>query len=168
MNKAAPQVATSTFEPRVSDPRWSERLGDVSAVFADVFFVAAKAMNAAGEVAVLFTSDAEMRELNRRWRNIDKPTDVLSFPSDGPQPPGEPKFHGDIALGFETALSDAEAMQQPFEAHVAHLLVHGFLHLLGYDHMKPEDAAVMEPLEVQILGDLGWPNPYDSRYDGGP
>jgi probable rRNA maturation factor len=121
-----------------------------------------------GEICVLFTNDAEMRALNARWRNIDKPTDVLSFPADGPEIPNTPKLLGDIALGYETALHDSETMKRPFESHVSHLLIHGFLHLLGYDHIDPEDAAVMEPLEAKILAGLGWPDPYATGpYAGG-
>jgi probable rRNA maturation factor len=122
-----------------------------------------------GEVSVLFTNDAEMRALNGRWRNIDKATDVLSFPADGPEIPNAAKLLGDIALGYETAFNDSERMNRTFESHVSHLLIHGFLHLLGYDHITDEDAAVMEPLEVKILAGLGWPDPYAAapRADGG-
>ena len=63
-------------------------------------------------------------------------------------------------MGYDTALQDADAMGRSFEAHVSHLLIHGFLHLLGYDHIEPEDAKVMEPLETEILAGLGWPDPY--------
>ena len=145
---------------RVADPRWQDELGDVEGLAARVLGHAATQMKAAGEVSILMTSDSEMRDLNRRWRRLDKPTDVLSFPSDAPQAPGEPAHIGDIALAFETSRRDAGEMSRPFEAHVGHLLVHGFLHLLGYDHLKPEDAAVMEPLEAGILAGLGWPDPY--------
>lgn len=144
---------------RVADPRW-EALGDVGAFAAHVLGRAAAHMKATGEIAILMTDDAEMHALNRRWRGMDKPTDVLSFPSDGPDIPGQPQYLGDIALGYETSLRDAEAMRRPFEAHASHLLVHGFLHLLGYDHVDPEDAKVMEPLEADILAGLGWPDPY--------
>lgn len=144
---------------RVADPRW-EALGDIDAFAAHVLGRAATHMKTAGEIAILMTDDAEMHVLNRQWRGMDKPTDVLSFPSDGPEIPGQPQYLGDIALGYETSLRDAEAMQRPFEAHASHLLIHGFLHLLGYDHIEPEDAKVMEPLEADILAGLGWPDPY--------
>lgn len=144
---------------RISDPRW-ESLGDVEGLAARVLSHAASEMNLRGEISILLTNDAEMHALNKQWRGFDKPTDVLSFPSDGPEIPGEPVHLGDIALGYETSLADAGAMDRPFEAHVSHLLIHGFLHLLGYDHIEPEDAKVMEPLEAQILAGLGWPDPY--------
>jgi probable rRNA maturation factor len=146
---------------RIADPRW-EALGDVDALAAHVLGLAASHVKRSGELAVLFTSDAEMHDLNKQWRGMDKPTDVLSFPSGQPEIPGQPQYLGDVALGYETALRDAETMQRPFEGHVSHLLIHGFLHLLGYDHIEPEDAQVMEPLESDILASLGWPDPYVS------
>lgn len=150
------------FDARIGDPRWSEVLGDVEALCERVLSQACAHMKTGGEVSVLFTDDVEMQDLNKRWRGLDKPTDVLSFPSDGPEIPGEPAYLGDIALGFETSMRDAAQMKRPAEAHISHLLVHGFLHLLGYDHIESADAAVMEPLEAEILAGLGLPDPYAS------
>jgi probable rRNA maturation factor len=144
---------------RIADPRW-QVLDDVDALALRVLGHASAMLKAPGEVSVLMTADPEMQDLNRQWRKLDKPTDVLSFPSDGPDIAGQPKHIGDIALGYETALRDAAAMNRPFEAHISHLLIHGFLHLIGYDHIEPKDAAVMEPLEAKILAGLGWPDPY--------
>ena len=127
---------------------------------ADVLGLAAVRMKSSGELAILFTNDAEMRLLNSQWRGLDKPTDVLSFPGEGPEIPGQPQYLGDIAIGYDTALRDAEAMGRSFEAHIAHLLIHGFLHLLGYDHIEDADAAVMEGCEVRILASLGLSDPY--------
>ena len=163
------QVTTGdlTADLRIEDPRW-EALGDLDAFAAHVLSRASARMKEGGEVAILFTDDAEMRALNKQWRGFDKPTDVLSFPSEGPEIPGEAAHLGDIAIGYETALEDAESMSRPFEGHVSHLLIHGFLHLLGYDHIEAEDAKVMEPLEVRILAGLGWPDPYATGpYAGG-
>jgi probable rRNA maturation factor len=147
-------------DARVADPRWGEELGDVDGLCERVLSHASAHMKAGGEVSVLITDDAEMHDLNKRWRGLDKPTDVLSFPADGPEIPGEPIHLGDIALGFETAMRDAAEMGRSAEAHISHLLVHGFLHLLGYDHIGSADAAVMEKLEAAILAELGWPDPY--------
>jgi probable rRNA maturation factor len=145
---------------RISDARWNEELGAAGETLASRSIVAAaKAVGLSGAVDILLTDDGEMRRLNRQWRQIDKPTDVLSFPSGAQKTPGQSKQLGDIALGFETAFRDAKAMNRPFAAHVSHLVIHGFLHLAGYDHIKPEDAAVMEPLESKILASLGWPDP---------
>jgi probable rRNA maturation factor len=160
--------ADLVIDLRVADPRWQAELGDVEALAARVLGHASVQMNEGGEVSILMTADAEMRELNRRWRGLDKSTDVLSFPSGAPQAPLQPKQLGDIALAFETARRDAAELGLPFDAHIGHLLVHGFLHLLGYDHEESEDAAVMEPLEAMILAGLGWPDPYATRaYAGG-
>lgn len=144
---------------RVADERWGA-LGDCDQFAARVLSLAASRMSAAGEAAILLTDDVEMRALNKQWRGLDKATDVLSFPGEGPEIPGQPQYLGDIAIGYDTARRDAESMGRPFEAHMAHLLIHGFLHLLGYDHIEPEDAKVMEPLEVELLARLGWADPY--------
>jgi len=157
-----------SLDLRIADPRW-EALGDLDALAAHVLGCAATRMKSGGELAILFTDDTEMRALNRQWRELDKPTDVLTFPSGQPEIPGQPQYLGDIALGYQTALRDAEMMHRPFEGHVSHLLIHGFLHLLGYDHIETEDAQVMEPLETEILASLGWPDPYASGpYAGDP
>jgi probable rRNA maturation factor len=155
---SAPQTDV-VIDLRVADARW-ESLASAEALARRALGVAGRQAGEAGEVSILLTNDAEMRALNKHWRGIDKATDVLSFPSDGPAIPGEPVHLGDIAIGYETALRDAEAMKRPFDGHFSHLVVHGFLHLAGYDHIAPEDAAVMEPLETKILGLLGWPDPY--------
>jgi len=155
--------STISIDLRIEDARW-EALGDIEALSARALEAASKRTGEAGEVAILLTNDAEMRALNKQWRGIDKATDVLSFPSDGPeiapQIPGEPRHLGDIAIGHETAMQDSQTMNRPFDGHFAHLLIHGFLHLVGYDHIEPEDAKVMEPLEADILAQLGWPDPY--------
>jgi probable rRNA maturation factor len=158
--KPAATSSKLSCDARVEDARWDEVLADVDALCARALGAASAHMETGGDVSVLFTGDAEMQALNKRWRGLDKPTDVLSFPSDGPDIPGERAYLGDIALGYETALADAEKMDRPAEAHISHLLVHGFLHLIGYDHIESADAAVMEPLETAILAELGWPDPY--------
>ena len=153
-------VSRVSIDIRVQSGDWTSALEDIEPLSRRTIEVAAAEMDVAGEVSVLFTDDSEMRGLNRQWRGEDKATDVLSFPSDTPSPPGEPEFLGDIAIGLETSRSDALALDRPFDSHIAHLLVHGFLHLLGHDHIEDADAAVMEPLEVAILARLGWPDPY--------
>lgn len=154
-----PAPETLEIDLRVADPRW-EALGDLNALATRVLGVASARMQQGGEIAILLTHDGEMHALNKQWRGKDKPTDVLSFPSDQPEIPGQPQYLGDIALGYDTALADSGTMGRPFEAHASHLMVHGFLHLMGYDHIEPEDAKVMEPLETEILASLGWPDPY--------
>ena len=111
------------------------------------------------EVSVVLTDDAEQRELNKQWRGIDKSTNVLSFPQLEPFSPVV-GLVGDIILARETVAREAEEMGIAFEAHVTHLVVHGFLHLLGYDHVEDDEAAVMEGLETKILAPLGIADPY--------
>jgi probable rRNA maturation factor len=115
----------------------------------------------APELSILFTDDAAIRELNREWRGKDRATNVLSFPA-GPLAPGAAPgpLLGDLALSAETIAAEARAMGIEFEAHLAHLLVHGFLHLLGYDHLEEAEAEEMEGLETRILATLGLSDPY--------
>ncbi|AWM88792.1 rRNA maturation RNase YbeY [Microvirga sp. 17 mud 1-3] len=112
------------------------------------------------EVSVMLTDDESIRTLNRQWRGKDKPTNVLSFPA--PEQPGleGPRHLGDIALAYETLVREAEEESKPLADHFAHLVVHGVLHLLGYDHETDEEADVMEALEVKALAGLGIADPY--------
>jgi probable rRNA maturation factor len=113
----------------------------------------------ASELSIVLTDDAEQRELNRDWRGIDKSTNVLSFPQIEPFGPVE-GILGDIILARETLEREATEMQVSFDDHFTHLVVHGFLHILGYDHMDDDEALVMESLETQILASLGVADPY--------
>jgi probable rRNA maturation factor len=115
------------------------------------------------EVSLLLTDDAAVRALNRDWRGKDQTTNVLSFPAiDGPLPAGgdQPLLLGDVALAFETLEREAAAEGKTVADHLAHLLVHGSLHLLGYDHVDSEQALRMERREVEILAGLGVADPY--------
>jgi probable rRNA maturation factor len=119
------------------------------------------------ELAVMLTDDAGIRTLNSNWRGIDKPTNVLSFPALQPTGPGgpdeAPRMLGDIAIAYETTRKEADDEQKPFDHHLSHLAVHGFLHLMGYDHETDDDAEAMEGLEQEILAQLGIPDPYADR-----
>ena len=117
------------------------------------------------EVAIVLTDDSTIRELNRTWRGKDEPTNVLAFPTD-PQA-GPHRLLGDIVIAFETLAREARAERKPFDHHLAHLAVHGFLHLCGYDHETARQAATMERLETAILARLGVPDPYIARARGG-
>jgi probable rRNA maturation factor len=122
------------------------------------------------EIAVMLTDDAGIRILNSNWRGIDKPTNVLSFPALQVSPGGPddaPRMLGDIAIAYETTRKEADDEQKPFEHHLSHLAVHGFLHLIGHDHEKDDDAEAMETLEQEILAQLGIPDPYADRDPGG-
>lgn len=125
------------------------------------------------ELAVMLTDDAGIRALNKNWRGIDKPTNVLSFPAIQPpagrEPDGAPRMLGDIAIAYETVRREADDEDKPFAHHLSHLAVHGFLHLVGYDHEADGDADAMEALERDVLARLGIPDPYANRDgDGDP
>jgi probable rRNA maturation factor len=119
---------------------------------------------ASAEVAVMLTDDTGIRTLNCNWRGIDKATNVLSFPAlqpEGEAKPGDaPRMLGDIAIAYETMRREADEEQKPFDHHLSHLAVHGFLHLIGYDHEEDDDADEMETLERTILAELGIADPY--------
>lgn len=118
---------------------------------------------AAGEVSLLFTQDSAMHDLNRRWRGVDRPTNVLAFPYDGPSAQGSPRPLGDIVLARDTLMDEADRQGKTPTDHMTHLVVHGFLHLLGYDHGDDQSAGVMEALEVRILAAIGIADPYTDR-----
>ncbi len=120
------------------------------------------------EVSILLTDDAEMRALNRTWRGKDAPTNVLSFPAGDTLAcdPSEPGLLGDVALAYETTLKEARATNIALSDHVAHLVVHGVLHLLGFDHLTEDEAEQMETLERQALASLGIADPYAERERG--
>ncbi|MGH1397703.1 MAG: rRNA maturation RNase YbeY [Alphaproteobacteria bacterium] len=109
------------------------------------------------ELSIVLADDAFVRDLNKRYRDKDKPTNVLSFPQDTPPPNN---MLGDIVLAFETVEREAAEQDKGFAAHFTHLLVHGVLHLLGYDHISDDEAQEMEALEIEILDGLGVENPY--------
>ena len=115
-------------------------------------------------LSLLFTSDAKILEINQQWRGKAKATNVLSFPvsTETPVPPGEPRPLGDIVLAFGTVYREAAEQKKPIAHHVTHLIVHGLLHLLGYDHEGDGEAEAMEAREVAILAGLGMENPYTS------
>lgn len=106
------------------------------------------------EISLLLTNDTRIQILNRDFRSQDKPTNVLSFPSD------EDNFLGDIAISFNTLKREAEEQDKDFNSHFIHILIHGILHLLGYDHIDDDEAEEMEALEIKILEDMGIKNPY--------
>ncbi len=113
------------------------------------------------EVSVRLVDQEESRELNRRYRGRDNPTNVLSFPADLPPELGLPLL-GDLVICAPVVKREAGEQNKSEEAHWAHMLVHGTLHLLGYDHIDDTEAEVMETLETRILTDLGYPPPYES------
>jgi probable rRNA maturation factor len=125
---------------------------------------AADALSTSGaELAILLTDDSTIRLFNRQWRGIDAATNVLSFPSRTVG--GAPPHIGDIVLAYETIAREAGSERKPFAHHVAHLAVHGYLHLMGYDHERQKEANAMEAAERKILRRLAIPDPYGHNSD---
>ncbi|MBV9235121.1 MAG: rRNA maturation RNase YbeY [Xanthobacteraceae bacterium] len=148
----------------VEAPAWNALRG-VKPALRRAISAAAKPMQLTqSELAIVLTDDAAIRELNRRWRGSDKATNVLSFPAHGLVPPGSgPRPLGDVVIAYETMAREAQEQGLPFTHHLTHLAVHGFLHLLGYDHESDTEAETMEQLERDILARLDVPDPYATR-----
>jgi probable rRNA maturation factor len=147
----------------VDSSRWADEPGAAATVRRAIDEAAgACGGTAGGEVAVVLIDDQAIRALNRRWRNLDRPTNVLSFPAAGTVA----GMLGDIAIAYETTAREAQEAGKPVLDHLAHLAVHGFLHLLGYDHQSDETADAMEGLERAILLRLGVPDPYLAHHAG--
>lgn len=164
-----------SFEISLEDPDWETAVPDWRAVLARVGGAAAAEIAArtgeAGcaapaEIALVLSGDAAVQELNRDWRGIDTPTNVLSFATwwddDCPPPPaaGLPLLLGDLVLARETLLAEAAAEAKAPADHFAHLVLHGVLHLLGYDHQDAAAAREMESLEIRLLAEIGIADPY--------
>lgn len=127
---------------------------------------AARAAGKSGAVAVMLTDDASIRAMNAQWRGIDKPTNVLSFPA-AAAPAATGQAHlGDIAIAYETVAAESASENKDFGDHLAHLAVHGYLHLVGFDHETDAEAVRMEHLETQILSGLGIADPYADQTSG--
>ncbi|MGM3386365.1 rRNA maturation RNase YbeY [Stutzerimonas stutzeri] len=127
--------------------------------------LALRQRSADSELTIRLVDEAEGRELNRDYRGKDYPTNVLSFPAEVPDgPDGEPLLDipllGDLVICVAVVEREAAEQAKPLEAHWAHLVIHGCLHLLGYDHLEDEEAEEMEGLERELLAELGYPDPY--------
>jgi probable rRNA maturation factor len=147
---------------------WRAHLPDAEALCREAALGALEGCGTAlagpAELSLVLADDAAVRVLNRRWRGQDRPTNVLSFPAQGGAvPPGAPLLLGDVVLACETIAAEAAAQAKPLAHHLRHLVVHGVLHLLGWDHVDPAEAARMETLETRILAGLGVADPYLER-----
>ena len=148
----------------VEAPAWNALRGVKPALRRAISAAAAPMQLEESELAIVLTDDAAIRELNRRWRGSDKATNVLSFPAHGLVPPGSgPRPLGDVVIAYETMAREAQEQGLPLTHHLTHLAVHGFLHLLGYDHESDTEAETMEQLERDILARLDVPDPYATR-----
>jgi len=168
--KPTPQLSGDRFETEVvrRSPEWKAApITDVAlALAAEAAFAAAPPSDAeAYELTVVLSDDKEVRDLNRTWRGKDTPTNVLSFPA-GEQP-GAPRQLGELVLAFETVAREADAQGLALSEHISHLVVHGVLHLLGFDHASEDDAEKMESTERQVLASLGIADPYAEKGHAG-
>ncbi|MDP3961833.1 MAG: rRNA maturation RNase YbeY [Pseudorhodobacter sp.] len=159
----------------IEDPRWRDRDLDALAQTAATATLAGLGMARQGySLCLMGCDDARIQELNTQFRAKGQPTNVLSWPAEDraaeqpgnrpdlpdPGPAGDAEELGDIAIAFDTCAVEAAAQGKTIDAHVTHLIVHGILHLLGFDHIDDADAELMEATEVRILGSLGIANPY--------
>ena len=164
-----PHSAIPITEVLVVADCWQDE-PDAEAVIQRAIAAAAETVDADvadAELAVMLTDDSGIRTLNSNWRGVDKPTNVLSFPAlqpdGGRREDDAPRMLGDIAIAYQTMRREADDEQKPFDHHLSHLAVHGFLHLIGYDHETDDDAEAMETLEQEILAQLGIADPYADR-----
>ena len=145
-----------TIDVEIADDGWARSMPQVLDLVEGAARAALTGAGRAGEVAVLLADDAAVRDLNARFRNQDKPTNVLSFPA-----PANPEgLLGDLALALGVMVREASEQGKPLAHHLQHLVIHGVLHLIGYDHETDGDAERMESLERQLLAGLGVPDPY--------
>ncbi len=159
-------------EVMIEDDRWqAAQLEDIAERAAQATLAHLGLDPDAFEISVLGCDDARIAVLNGDFREKPQSTNVLSWPSDERAPdtpgavpdlpqPGPDRELGDIAIAYETCAAEAAAGDKPLADHVTHLIVHAALHLLGYDHIRDQDATLMEATEVAILGKLGLPDPY--------
>jgi probable rRNA maturation factor len=145
----------------IESPLWKAQ-ADAEAAVRRAIVAAAPVEPADAELAVLLADDVRVRDMNAHWRGKDTATNVLSFPAAPARGPGAHHL-GDIVLAYETVEREARAQDKPFDHHLVHLVVHGFLHLIGYDHDTDDEAEEMERRERDILARLGIPDPYAAR-----
>lgn len=155
----------------IEDARWADEIADLAEPAVAAALEGVGLEPSAFEVSLLACDDARISKLNEDFRQKEQTTNVLSWPSEergamadgempvSPQLPMDAEL-GDIAISYDTCAREAAEAGKPFADHVTHLIVHGTLHLLGFDHIRDRDAALMEGLETEILGKLDIPDPY--------
>ena len=157
------RTLTPPVDIQVQSPLWNAQPLAEQTIREAIAAAAAALSTEGGEVSIVLTDDSEMRKLNRTWRSVDKPTNVLSFPA---RTGGDAKMLGDIVVAYETLERECDEEGRQFLHHLAHLTVHGFLHLIGYDHQTDAQAYEMETLESKIMARLTMPDPYLTREPG--
>jgi probable rRNA maturation factor len=154
--KNPPQI-----EVIVRSARWRKRPTAKTIVKKAVLAAARAVSTRPTELAIVLSDDSAIRTLNRDWRGKNAPTNVLSFPAAAPgKGQSASPYVGDIVIAYQTTAREAVAEGKPFNHHLTHLAIHGFLHLLGYDHENDRNAEKMERLERKILKRLAVPDPY--------
>lgn len=149
-------MSDTSIDITILEPCWSEALKNIDRL-CDQAISAARAaadIEQEAELSIALMNDAAIQALNRDYRSKDVPTNVLSFPAK------HPDMFGDIALSLETLEREAQGRGITLDAHFTHLVIHGFLHLCGYDHIKDDEAQIMESLEIKALAALDLPSPY--------
>ena len=164
---------TPRVEFVVASPRWRAALSARSLARATIAVAAREcgvSLAPGAELCIHLADDENVRALNARWRGLDKPTNVLSFPAVAPAEIAEARLLGDVVLAFETVAREAADEGKPLADHYRHLVAHGFLHLIGFDHDDNADAERMEAMETRILAQLGVADPYrlDEAADARP
>ncbi len=144
----------------VSDPAWESALPDVEQFCVESALAVLGSVTKPTELSIVLSSDAEVRVLNRDYRGKDKATNVLSFPSGLSSDLSGTDMLGDVILALETVSMEADRDGKSLESHLRHLVVHGVLHLLGYDHESDDEATEMERREIEILAGMGISDPY--------
>jgi probable rRNA maturation factor len=156
-------VSDPVLEIDVEDEAWTTALPDAETLCEIAARAALGHAGKEGAINLLLTGDAEMRVLNGRFRGKDKPTNVLSFPAADFPGPG-PRPLGDIALAYGVCVREANEQGKPLENHLVHLVVHGVLHLVGYDHETEAEAEAMEAEERSVLAGLDIEDPYAPHF----
>ena len=154
---SAAEAAALSVDVMIDSPLWMAEPEAEGIVRQAVEAAGMLASSPAAGIAIVLTDDSAIQALNRQWRDRDEPTNVLSFPARAG--PAAESHLGDIVIAFQTVKREAEAEHKPFAHHLAHLAVHGYLHLLGYDHDSDRKAEAMEQFEARILRRLGIPDP---------
>ena len=166
--RSRPRKRRKTSPPQIDvivrSAHWRKRATAKTIVKKAVLAAAEAVSTPPAELAIVLSDDSTIRTLNRDWRGKNAPTNVLSFPAAavGKGRSASP-YIGDVIIAYQTVAREAAAEGKPFNHHLAHLAVHGFLHLLGYDHENDRDAQTMERLEREILTRMAIPDPYAPR-----
>ncbi len=160
MTAPSRRAAAPPISIQIQSPLWEAEPAAEQTVRDAIAAAAATLSTADNEVSILLTDDKAIRLLNREWRGIDKPTNVLSFPAAATKARVRMPMFGDIAIAYETLKRECDDEGRNFLHHLAHLTVHGFLHLIGYDHQIDTQAGEMEEIESKIMRRLQMPDPY--------